>query len=179
MMETPKSKKEVTDDQNLHLKQLRSPFERRDWLEAETDRFKVRREKSEKVKPFLEKILLGEYKSNSSHQPKKFGTYINECKEEFKIVKNILGNLGSSKVYQGKKINLLNIDPGNSLLSLSYISFSYSLSITYQIDKKTLLIDLDETLIHSEDIKEGTEYDFKFELPPFRKGDSPDVSHPL
>lgn len=99
-----------------------------------------------KKKSFYEKIVSGEFRDRPDS--KEFSDFLYGVKEQLVIAKRIYQNANKY------------IDPKKSVrLKRDFKSKTVS-----NLELKTIMIDLDETLIHSEDFMYGGTYDFVFEM---------------
>ena len=134
---------------------------------------------------FLQKISLGHYRDLSPQERYQTGNpgfvdYMEECREQIHLCLSILDNFGdfSEHQYVGPKYRIKILPDDGSDQDVSYLhkagsSFStkseknpkfWNLSFNHFLGKKTLILDLDETLIHAEDYRENAGYDFTIVL---------------
>lgn len=95
-------------------------------------------------------IASGKYQNTSNQD---FLDYLNQCKKEYKKALNLRRDQSPPR----RNVQLNNINHSNK--NKKYLNSNF-------IDKKTLMIDLDETLIHSEEFVQDKQYDFIFYIPP-------------
>jgi hypothetical protein len=108
---------------------------------------------------FLERISTQEYQGRFE---KGWEAYISQCAKEVKFVDQVLATGGRG---QGETVNIP-ADYG----SKSHIFRDQQLTL---LEKKTILLDLDETLIHTEAYKDNKVYDIVIDMA--ENGDRPDV----
>jgi len=96
--------------------------------------------------PFIDMIARGEYKNSSSNN--EFIAYVNDCRTQFMNASNVMR--AASMQYIAKNSIVFPVGQRN----LNIIKA-----------KKTLVLDLDETLIHSEVAVQGKQYHLALDFP--------------
>ncbi len=104
---------------------------------------------------FLDKLIKQHYNTPQG-LTSEFGAYILDCKTQFKHAMGVIQTATATPVYR-KEIIFPEIAPG----------------------RKTLILDLDETLIHSEIKKDTVKYDFIVVFPSLTTANETDVASRL
>lgn len=112
-------------------------------------------QKMDRPMGYLERITNQKYHARGDARGRGFDKYQRECKEDLVLAKNAARNLNSKPVQNGSLRLHRDYD--------SNFNFQIRLFNTI-LELKTLILDLDETLIHAEDYQRTKQYDMVVDM---------------